>query len=223
MLIFLDKRKISYIFSWYFWISNKKMIFDLKTAYEKPVELNLTLSPEWWKADGYDDAILGLDRALYVHIYIKRAGKRYVLEGKLAGGLILRCDRCIESFHFDLNTEFRLFLMHHPEHVKEEIELGKDDMSIIFVSEDEIELDDIIRSEIYLAVPMKVLCKEDCAGLCPQCGKNLNKGKCKCRKERGHPAFLKLKDIKLKGEQNGCSKKEDFQVKEGYEKVSRQG
>lgn len=176
------------------------MIFDLKSAFEKPVELNLTFPPEWWKGDKYDDPILGLDSPLYAHIYIKRAGERYVLEGNISGRLRLRCDRCIEAFLFDLKTEFRLFLMHHPIKGEEEIELAKDDMSVVFVSEDEIELDDIIRAEIYLAIPMKVLCKEDCAGLCPICGKNLNFGKCDCKKEAGHPAFLKLKNLKIKGE-----------------------
>ena len=176
------------------------MIFDLKTAFEKPVDLDFRLSPEWWRGDEYDDPILGLHRSLDVHMHIQRAGDRYVLEGRIAGGLILRCDRCIESFHFDLDTEFRLFLMQHPVYMKEEIELGKDDMFVVFVSENEIELDDIIRSEIYLSIPMKVLCREDCAGLCPRCGKNLNKGECGCKRETGHPAFLKLKDIKLKGE-----------------------
>jgi uncharacterized protein len=174
------------------------MIFDLKTAFEKPVKLDLTLSPEWWRRDKYDDPILGLDSPLSAHINIKRAGERYILEGEISGGLRLRCDRCIETFHFDLRTEFRLFLMPYPGETKEEIELGKDDMSVVFISEDEIELDDIIRSEIYLAIPMKVLCKEDCAGLCPVCGRNLNIERCDCKRQTGHPAFLKLKEFKLK-------------------------
>jgi len=165
------------------------MIFDLKNASEKPVELNLTFPPEWWEADEYNDPILELDSPLDAYIYIKRAGERYVLEGSISGGLKLKCDRCTEIFHFDLKTEFRLFLMHHPTE-GEEIELGKDDMSVVFVSEDEIELDDIIKAEVYLAIPMKILCKEDCAGLCPKCGKNLNLEKCGCKKEIGHPAFL---------------------------------
>ncbi len=176
------------------------MIFDLKTAFEKPVKLNLTFSQDWWEKDKYYDSILGLDSPLYVRMYIKRTGERYLLEGNISGTLKLRCDRCIETFHFDLNTNFRIFLMSHPTESKEEIELEKDDMSVVFISADEIELEDIIRAEIYLAVPMKVLCKEDCAGLCPVCGKNLNMGKCNCKKDIGHPAFLKLKEFKLKGE-----------------------
>ncbi len=171
------------------------MIFDLKTAFEKPVNLKFKLSPDWWKPDEYDDSVLGLDTDMEVSMHIRRAGERYVLEGSLFGKLILRCDRCIEPFCFDLKTEFKWFLVPHPKQVQEEIELGKDDMSVVFISEDEIDLDDIIRSEIYLAVPMKILCKEDCAGLCPGCGRNLNKEKCVCQKTSGHPAFMKLKDL----------------------------
>lgn len=73
-------------------------------------------------------------------------------------------------------------------------------MSVVFISEKEIELDEIVRSEIYLALPMKFLCKEDCKGLCPVCGKNLNRERCNCQKMTGHPAFLKLKELKLKGD-----------------------
>ncbi len=171
------------------------MIFDLKTASEKPVTLDFTLSPEWWKGDEYDNPILGFDREMQVHLFIKRTGQRYVLEGRLKGGLMLRCDRCIEAFHFDLETEFRLFLTPYPQQLEEEIELGEEDMSVVFISEDEIELDELIKAEIYLSLPMKILCKEDCAGLCPMCGKNLNKGRCNCKKEAGHPAFMKLKDL----------------------------
>ena len=54
------------------------MIFDLKTAFEKPVNLNFKLPPEWWKADEYDDPVLGLDTDLDVSLHIKRAGERYV-------------------------------------------------------------------------------------------------------------------------------------------------
>ncbi len=171
------------------------MIFDLKSAFEKPVNIDFTLPPSWWKADEYDNPILGLDSGIDVHLHIRRAGERYVVEGSLHGGLILRCDRCIEAFHFDLKTEFRIFLAPYSEVKEEEIELSEDDMAVVFISGEEIELDEIIRSEIYLSIPMKILCKEDCAGLCPICGKNLNKEKCSCKKETGHPAFAKLKEL----------------------------
>jgi len=171
------------------------MIFDLKSAFEKPVNIDYTLPPSWWKGDEYDSPILGLDKEIAVHFHIRRTGQRYVVEGRIKGGLILRCDRCIEAFHFDLRTEFRIFLAPHPEIKEEEIELKEDDMSVVFVSGEEIELDEIVRSEIYLSIPMKVLCKEDCAGLCPVCGKNLNKGRCDCKKETGHPAFSKLREL----------------------------
>ncbi len=178
------------------------MIFNLENVHEKPVDLEYTLPKEWLKRDEYDDSILGLGSPISVRFHIKRIGERYVIEGRISGKIILRCDRCTEEFSYSLDSDFKIFLMPQPVNIKpdEEIELKEDDMSVVFISEKEIELDEIVRSEIYLALPMKFLCKEDCKGLCPVCGKNLNRERCNCQKMTGHPAFLKLKELKLKGD-----------------------
>ena len=60
------------------------------------------------------------------------------------------------------------------------------------------DLDEVVREQIYFSLPMKSLCRKDCSGLCPLCGANLNMEECKCRKEKGHPGFSELKNLKLK-------------------------
>jgi uncharacterized protein len=175
------------------------MIVDLKTILTAPRHFDFTLEPDWWQGDEEDDQILGLDSPLAVQITISRAGSKYVLDGRLSGRLRLRCDRCLEPFYDDLSSDFRLFLSLPPSDAeKSDLELSEEDMSLDFIVGGEIDLDEIVREQIYFSLPMKSLCREDCSGLCPLCGANLNKEECKCRREMGHPGFSKLKNLKLK-------------------------
>jgi uncharacterized protein len=58
-----------------------------------------------------------------------------------------------------------------------------------------IDLTEAIRQYALLTVPMKALCKQDCAGLCPRCGQNLNQGKCDCPAEETDPRWARLNEL----------------------------
>ena len=79
-------------------------------------------------------------------------------------------------------------------------ELEEEDMEVDFEKGDEIDLREILREQIYLSLPAKLICHPDCRGLCPQCGINLNEGQCRCTETLGHPGFAKLKNLKIQGE-----------------------
>jgi uncharacterized protein len=85
-------------------------------------------------------------------------------------------------------------------HDEEDLELLDEEMEVDFIKGETIDLDDVIREQIYLSVPMKCVCKTTCRGLCPQCGANLNVAPCSCKSESGHPAFSKLEKLKVQGE-----------------------
>jgi uncharacterized protein len=119
----------------------------------------------------------------------------------LSGGIQVLCDRCLESYHRELKTSFRVFLtLPLPQTEEDDLELAGEDLEVDFIRGDEIDLDEIIHEQIYLTIPMKSLCNEDCLGLCPKCGTNLNVTDCSCHRAQGHPAFLKLKNLKIKGD-----------------------
>ena len=87
------------------------------------------------------------------------------------------CDRCAEEFErnysFDLNKV-----------VVQKLENEDDDFDDFIVIENGVlDLGDYIYQEIQLFLPQKMLCSEECKGLCPKCGKNLNKEECSCKKE----------------------------------------
>jgi len=79
-----------------------------------------------------------------------------------------------------------------------ELELTTEELDYDYFEGDEIDLSDTIYEGIVLAYPMKSLCHEDCRGLCPSCGTNLNKKQCSCEKGKGDPRFRALRSFKIK-------------------------
>jgi uncharacterized protein len=174
------------------------MIIDLRTIKEGTRRFRYTLEPDWWGEHQEGDRILGLDGPVEVQVNVYRAGSKFVLEGRLTGGLLLQCDRCLEPLHRDLKSEFRVFLtLPPPAQDPGEVELAEEDLMVDFITGEEIDVDDIVREEIYLSLPLKSVCDEACRGLCPECGTNLNVETCRCRRDRGNPAFTVLKNLKL--------------------------
>lgn len=108
------------------------------------------------------------------------------------------CDRCAVEFDEKLNTSFKnIYFLSHSHGDDREDESG-----IYYLSpeEDKIDLSPDTRENILLAIPMKVLCKEDCKGLCPICGIDKNKETCDCKDESSNPVWDSL--LKLKGKLN---------------------
>ncbi|MDY6971305.1 MAG: DUF177 domain-containing protein [Thermodesulfobacteriota bacterium] len=176
------------------------MIINLRAILHGHQRFDFILEPDWWEGNEENGQIMGLAAPLKVHMNISRLGERHLLEGSLSGVVLVWCARCLESYHRDLATEFRLFLTSLPANTDQnELELSEDDMWVDFVAGDEVNLLEIVREQIYLSLPMKTLCREDCFGLCPRCGTNLNKKKCSCERENGDQSFSKLKNLKVNG------------------------
>ncbi len=91
----------------------------------------------------------------------------------------LECARCLKPVDVILKGAFENQYRPLPKTVKETL----DDIGIGYYSEEYIDLSDDLRESLLLELPIKVLCSESCEGLCPRCGKNLNKGKCDCHLE----------------------------------------
>ena len=98
------------------------------------------------------------------------------------------CDRC--ATEFDREIEFPLDVVLVTELANEENE----DEWVFPLEGDSADLDDIVRTVFVLNLDSKLLCKEDCQGLCCRCGKNLNDGPCSCQKELD-PRFAALKQL----------------------------
>lgn len=173
------------------------MRIDLQEITEE-AEFSEVLEEGWWESAPGDDQLLGLDGSLQVNVKVSKAADKFLVQGTISGGIRVRCDRCLEPFHGNVESQFHVFLMAPREAPdQEEIELLDEDMEIDFVKGNEVDLDDVVREQIYLSLPMRSICKENCRGLCPVCGANLNETTCLCRKAEGQSAFSKLR---FKGE-----------------------
>ena len=111
-----------------------------------------------------------------------------VMQGSLHTTIHGICDRC--AVEFDRKIEFPIDVVLVTELASEENE----DEWVFPLEGDSADLDDIVRTVFVLNLDSKLLCKEDCKGLCPRCGKNLNDGPCNCQKELD-PRFAALKQL----------------------------
>jgi len=160
------------------------MIIDLRTIpQDGPKHFELCLERGWWHPDGQDDQIMGISAPIIARVDIYKAGDKYVLEGDMAGSVKIKCDRCLNAYDNEIKTGFKLFFAQLSRHVNQaEIELLEEDMDMGFINGEELNLDDIFKEQLYLSLPIKSLCKEECLGLCPLCGVDLNIQNCQCRK-----------------------------------------
>ncbi len=172
------------------------MIVDLRPITDIPKRLELILDKGWWEDAGVEGDIPLLEGPLCAEVTISRAGSKFVLEGRFSGCLRMTCDRCLENYLLEMRHGFRLFLTRPaPSKLGEEQELEPEDLEEHFVSSDEIDLAETIREQVFLNLPMKALCREDCSGLCPHCGANLNQGGCNCAGSYKGGGFSKLKKL----------------------------
>src|SRR6202022_3877091 len=111
-------------------------------------------------------------------------GKEVELRGELHTRLKAACDRCLKPVMLPIHTEFaERFVPAVSWRAEQQHELQEEDLNLAVFDGEAIELDDLVREEILLAVPAHVLCREDCKGLCPVCGIDRNQGGCQCEKK----------------------------------------
>jgi uncharacterized protein len=141
---------------------------------------------------GGDSRLVG---RLELNLQATRAGDEVRLVGNLRAIVEIDCDRCLKPSTMPVDQSFDLLYL-PPAKTSEEKELGDDDLSIAFYQDEAINIDDLVREQVELALPMARLCGEACRGLCPECGANLNEGDCICSSEQVDPRWGALKELK---------------------------
>ena len=114
-----------------------------------------------------------------LNLHASRDGEKVRLVGSLSAAVEIDCDRCLALVSLPVDKTFDLLYV-PPLRAEEEKELEDDDLSIAFYQRQVIDLDDLVREQIELALPMGRLCREECGGLRPRCGTNLNEAECTC-------------------------------------------
>lgn len=121
------------------------------------------------------------------------------VRGQLRVDLDLQCDRCLEPVQYHLRGPFDLFYRPAPKGPQpHEVAIDDGEAQIGFYEGAGLELTDILREHILLSLPMHQLCREDCAGICSQCGQNRNNGTCSCTGQIVDDRWAALRELRLK-------------------------
>jgi len=170
------------------------MKLDLANIRQPHTRIDRTFEPS--EVEMPDDAYriatpvqLGLD--------IYKDQDKFRLVGTVQAELELPCSRCLEPFRLPVDLEFdQRHLPQTDASAEEETEVADEDLETSFYRDEQIDLKELLREQFYLALPMKPLCREECKGLCPQCGTNLNNATCDCGPGWEDPRFAALKQLK---------------------------
>jgi uncharacterized protein len=127
---------------------------------------------------------------------VSRSKDQLIFRGQFNLPVRLVCARCVEQFERMLESELVFVLKFIPDQAEEVLEEGESE-DFYFLPEGTLEFDgtDLIRDRVILNVGLKPLCHEDCKGICPQCGTNLNTEECSCEHEDIDDRWLPLKDL----------------------------
>lgn len=145
-----------------------------------------------------DDAEVRLVEAGEVSGRVRRDGNEVVLQGKLHAKLEVVCGRCLQPVELPVTAEFNeRFVRAVSWAAEDQHELQEEDLNLAVFDGEAIELDDLVREELLLAVPVNVLCSEDCRGLCPNCGIDRNLKSCQCEDNEIDSRWQELKHLRF--------------------------
>jgi uncharacterized protein len=121
------------------------------------------------------------------------------LVGSFSAEVEVRCARCLDAVGNKIAEEFDL--LYRPLGVDargDEVSISQAETEIGYYQGEGLLLEDVLKEQVLLALPVKQLCRPDCKGLCPQCGKNLNVESCDCVPTMQDPRWAALEDIRKK-------------------------
>ncbi len=132
-----------------------------------------------------------------IELLARRSGETFYFNSKLRGMLSTQCHKCLKPTDFEVDTDFDLIVQRGEAEVSEDNGYTHDEYIFIPIGQHDIALDQYIYENLVINVPMRILCDEQCKGLCPDCGADLNIEPCSCNQEND-PRWDALKSLKNK-------------------------
>jgi uncharacterized protein len=133
-----------------------------------------------------------------VQLRCHRTGPELFFSGEAEGTAEGQCARCLEPFETEFATSFSFVYL-----PRDGGDLSQDsldgELDVGFYDGYEVDLSPLLRERLLLSLPTLPVCKEDCLGLCANCGANLNQGPCGCPAEHGDPRLAVLRGLRVKG------------------------
>lgn len=128
---------------------------------------------------------------------VRLAGNEVFVNGHVEARATVECDRCLQPVGTPVNADFALEYITGSEYESSgTAELTEAELSVSVFDGEGIDVDEIVKEQIVLAVPTRMLCREDCKGICPECGTDRNTGDCNCATNDIDPRWAALKNLK---------------------------
>jgi uncharacterized protein len=129
---------------------------------------------------------------------VEFADPGFYLRARLAYEQTLTCDRCLAPFVQPVSSDIELLVLVEPSQQEEvgEHQLEEEELGMLVIEEEVLDTAPLLLEQLQLNIPMKPLCRSDCAGLCPRCGADLNAGPCDCRTDEVDPRWAGLAEIR---------------------------
>jgi DUF177 domain-containing protein len=178
----------------YIWIGEAAVLITLRELELHRISVSKTYPPDVLDLQGSGFRQKGLVKVDAVAELVEREIR---VRGHVSAQLETNCDRCLGRVEFPVESDFDLSYRPVEEIAREEeVEVPGDELKVGFYSGAGLALRDVVTEQVILAVPMKVVCRPGCLGLCPACGVNRNIEHCGCASEREDSPFTFLKKIK---------------------------
>jgi len=163
---------------------------------EIPAEgLALEIHDQAW----FPDHEITRNGPVHARVHLQKKGEdRVLLSGEMAIPLAVDCDRCLQEFSKTISQSFRVDLELVDSDTMEPLEHGcsVSEMDMLYLQEPEIDLFQVLAQQVFLLLPTKKICSEECRGLCPRCGVNLNEETCHCQADDPSSPFAVLAGLK---------------------------
>ncbi len=170
------------------------MKIDLKrTSEDFSQKLNLKESPEVLELEAEGATF---EEPVKVELTVSKSQDQLVCRGKARTSVKLECSRCLAEYEESLSSDLDFVI-----DLAGNLEGTNSEEGGYFVADPALaffEIDGLVREAIILSLPLKPLCSEDCKGLCPICGTDLNRSQCNCVKEKTDPRWDQLKGLSKK-------------------------
>jgi DUF177 domain-containing protein len=129
---------------------------------------------------------------------ISRGERKVVVEGEFAAITEVECDRCLQPVELPINSDFRLEYVTAETYLSlETVELAEEDLALSIFDGEFIDVDEIAREQVVLAIPAQAICQENCKGFCPVCGADRNVIDCNCDAMEIDPRWMGLRDLQF--------------------------
>src|SRR5215213_461091 len=127
---------------------------------------------------------------------VRLAGAEVFVNGHIETRAQVECDRCLQRVELPVSADFSLQYITGSEYESSQAaELTEDALSVSVFDGEAIDVDEIVKEQILLAVPTRMLCRDDCKGICPECGMDRNTGECSCVTDNIDPRWAALKNL----------------------------